>query len=106
MGTPQLVAIANSLSDYIGSVSTGNAGYAERGGNEDLLGHNLVNARVLALVNAILNMNVPDLVSQSDMGLETLGIEQGRVTTLLHVQLEDILTELDQILVVLQDDLD
>jgi len=74
-------------------------------GYTDLLGNNLVDTRVLALKDAIFDMNVPMSVAQGNMGEEVLWVKQRWVATLLHIQLENILTEAGQVLVVLQDEL-
>lgn len=63
-------------------------------------------ASVLALEDTILNKQIPVLESQSNMGLEVLGRKQGRVTTLLHKQLEHIRAISQDILVVLDNQLD
>lgn len=60
---------------------------------------------VLALVDTILNEQIPVLEAQGNMGSIVLGSEQGRVTTLLHKQLEHIRAVGQNILVVLDNQL-
>lgn len=71
-----------------------------------LLGNNLAEARILALVDTILNKDVTVLEAQGDVGRKAISREQCRVAALLHKQLEHLLAVTDQVLVVLQDDLE
>lgn len=71
-----------------------------------LLGSNLVDASILALVDTVLDKDIADLEAEGDVRREVLRAEESWVTALLDEQLEDVLAEVDQVLVVLEDDLD
>lgn len=77
----------------------------EKGERIFLLELDLVDASVLALEDTILNKQIPVLETQGNMGLVVLSGKQGRVTTLLHKQLEHIRAVGQDILVVLDNQL-